>query len=171
MTKDSLLMRRATFSDMPAIANIISSSAEWYRPFVSSEDMKEHRVDEKWQKLNFPRRDFWIGELSTKQAVGTVSLQYFERAAYLGYLYLDTNHTGKGYGKLLLEHAKALARENGMRHLVLLAHPKAHWAISAYTKYGFSCIEKDKEKILAWNNSSLKPYYEDGFHLYQYNLE
>ncbi|MBH47204.1 MAG: hypothetical protein CME71_03435 [Halobacteriovorax sp.] len=171
MNKPNLQIKRAAFSDMPAIAKIIRSSADWYSPFVSKEDMKEHLVDEKWQKVNFPRRDFWIGKIDEKQTVGTVSLQYFERSAYLGYVYLDTAHTGKGYGKKLLDHAKEIATQNGMRHMVLLAHPKAHWAISAYKKYGFTCIEKDKDKILSWNNSSLKPYYEDGFHLYQFNLE
>lgn len=168
--KETLNINRAEQTDMPRIAQIIRSSAEWYRPFVADKDMAEHLVDENWQKKNFKKRDFWIGANPQGQKVGTVSLQYFGESAYLGYVYLDAQHTGKGHGKRLLDHAKQIAQENGMRQMVLLAHPKASWAISAYKKYGFVCLESDKAKILSWNQSSLKSYYEEGFHLYAFDL-
>lgn len=166
-----LIIQRAKREDMKAIAKIVSSSAEWYRPIVDEKDMAEHDVDEKWQEINFKRREFWVGKSSERETVGTVSLQYFGECAYLGYVYLHADHTGKGYGKTLLEHARERAKEQGMDQMVLIAHPQAKWATKAYERFGFQRIAKQKEDVLSWNKGVLKPYYEEGFHLYAYDLK
>lgn len=165
-----LILKRAQRQDMPSIAQIVRSSAEWYRPLVDEKDMSEHEVDEQWQEQNFKRREFWLGTNEDNSPIGTVSLQYFDDTAYLGYVYLHAKHTGKGYGRQLLDHARERAREKGMRRMVLIAHPEAKWAVKAYQRYGFERMLEKKPEILSWKNGLLKPYYEEGFHLFRFSL-
>ena len=68
---------------------------EWYRPILNPEDMDEHDVDDKWAVRNYKLRDFYLG-VEGDTPVGTISLQYFGGYAYLGYIYLDVQHVGKG---------------------------------------------------------------------------
>lgn len=160
---------RAQFNDMPQVAGLIRSSAEWYKPFVAPQDLDQHYVDEKWQRENFHKRDFYLGQQQS-EPVGTISLQYFKETTYLGYIYLSTKHVGKGIGRKLMDFAKNKSTERGQKQMVLIAHPKAQWAIRAYEKYGFKKKFTEKEKILAWKDGLMKPYYEEGFHLYEYAL-
>lgn len=158
-------IRPARFSDMGQVAEFVRSSAEWYRPFVDQKDMSEHDVGEKWAEDNYGRRSFYIGE-ADGVPVGTISLQYFGRYAYVGYIYLDVAHVGKGYGQQLMGFAELVARKLGMVGMALIAHPRAKWAKSAYLKYGFEICETDKRRVLAWQGGVLEPYYEEGFELY-----
>jgi len=166
-TSNSLQIQPAEFGDMLKIADMISSTADWYREIVEEKDMAEHDVGLDWAKRNYELREFYVGR-SDGQAVGTISLQFFGKWAYLGYVYLDVNHVGKGFGKQLLDFAKETAKKRGMEGMVLIAHPKAQWATKAYRKYGFDVVSKDRERVLTWNGGVLKPHYEEGFELYRY---
>lgn len=167
--KSDLKIEAADKEDMDVIAKFIRSSAEWYEPFLDEKDLSEHYVDEQWKKENFKKRDFYIGK-TEKDNIGTISLQYFDDVTYLGYIYLHVKHVGKGYGKKLMDFAKRLSKKNGQDAMVLIAHPEAEWAVKAYEKYGFKKFLTEKEKIVAWKNGLLKEYYEEGFHLYKYDL-
>ncbi len=170
MTESGTLeIRAARRDEMSLVADFVRSSADWYRDLVDEADMAEHDVDERWAEINFRRRDFYIGG-ADGTPVGTISLQYFGEWAYLGYIYLDVAHVGKGYGRKLIEFAEAQARAKGARGMCLIAHPDAHWARKAYLKYGFEIVERDRERILAWNRGCLRSYYEEGFELYQFDF-
>jgi GNAT superfamily N-acetyltransferase len=164
-----LSIRPATLEDMKLVASFVRSSADWYRPIVSEKDMAEHAVDDAWARKNFARRDFYVGTIG-KGAIGTISLQYFRRYAYLGYIYLDVAHVGKGYGHRLMDFAQGVAKQHDVRGMALIAHPEATWAKKAYLKYGFEIVETDKEHVLAWEDGALRPYYEEGFELYLYEF-
>lgn len=166
-----LEIRPAEWEDMETVADFLRSTADWYRPFLDEEDMAEHDVPAEWKQENFERRDFYVGELSeNEEAVGTVSLQYFGDFAYVGYVYLDADHVGNGYGRQLLEFAAGMASRKGCKGVALIAHPQAKWAVKAYTKFGFEMVAEDRSEVLAWNDGALEPYYEEGFQLYVYWL-
>lgn len=154
---------------MPAIADFVRSSADWYRDIVDEKDMAEHEVDDQWAEENFKRRDFYIGK-ADGQPVGTISLQTFGDYAYLGYIYLDVEHVGNGYGRQLMQFAEEVARERGLRGMALIAHPEAAWARRAYLKYGFRIAASDKDDVLAWQDGVLRQYYEQAFELYLYDF-
>lgn len=164
-----LSIKKAKFYDMPKIANFIRSSAHWYKKFISPEDISEHEVDVEWMKKNYEKRDFYIG-YDEGEAIGTISHQTIDDHAYLGYIYLDVNKVGKGYGNQLIDFAKSLSKKYSLKGMVLIAHPEATWATKAYKKYGFECLAEKKKDVLAWKNGALKPYYEEGFQLYRYSL-
>lgn len=165
-----LTIRPARREEMDKVAEMVRSSADWYRPFVDEKDMAEHDVDEDWKDRNFELRDFYIGEVDGV-AVGTISTQSFGDFAYLGYIYLYTDHVGKGYGQALMKFAEEVVRRQGHAGMCLIAHPKATWAKKAYLKYGFEIIETERDNVLAWEDGVLQPYYEEGFELYLYSFE
>lgn len=167
---ESLQIEEAEPADAPAVAELISSSAEWYEDLVKPEDLGEHRVDEAWARENFRRRDFYVGRLRDEIA-GTISLQEVDgEHLYLGYVYLHTDHVGNGFGRDLLEFAVAELRRRGRRAMVLIAHPDAVWAVKAYQRFGFRPIARDKDAILDWKDGWMEPWFEDGFHLFEYRL-
>lgn len=155
---------------MPTIAEFISSSAHWYEPFLDPKDMPEHRPGKKWMEENYRKRNFYIASTPHGE-VGTISTQFFGDVAYLGYIYLDANQAGKGYGTQLIDHARQICLQKpGINRMCLIAHPEATWAIKAYSRYGFRRLMTEKNGILRYNNGFLKDYYEEGFHLYEYLL-
>ncbi len=165
-----LRIRPAAREDMNRIADLVRSSAEWYRPIVDPDDMDEHEVPDEWAETNFRRREFYLG-IADDEPVGTISLQTFGEWAYVGYVYLDVEHVGRGFGGKLLEFAAERASGRGLRGLSLIAHPEATWAKRAYLKFGFEIAESSKDDVLAWNDRCLQPYYEEGFELYLYPFE
>lgn len=166
---ETLGIRPATWSDMETIAGFLRSTADWYRPFVDGSDMDQHDVPPEWKRENFEQRDFYVGSVDSKP-VGTISLQYFDEFAYVGYVYLSADQVGNGYGGQLLEFAAGMASRKGKRGVALIAHPKATWATRAYTKFGFELSAESREDVLSWNGKALRPYYEEGFQLYLYRL-
>lgn len=156
-------------SDAKMVAEIVRSSASWYAPILEPEDMREHAVDELWALRNFGIRDFYVGRDEGKP-VGILSMQYTGDYAYMGYLYLYENVVGKGYGQEFQRFAAYEARRRGKTAMMLIAHPEAKWAMRAYKKFGFRVIARERDDVLAWNDGWLKPYYEEGFVLHQYDL-
>lgn len=161
-------IKKAKLKDMSKVAQFIRSSASWYKPFLSEKDMKEHLVDQKWIQENYKKRDFYIGESENGKGIGTISLQYFGKQTYLGYIYLDAKEAGKGHGQKLIKFAEKKSEEKGQESLILIAHPKAVWATRAYEKFGFKKKYEKKDQVLTYKNGLLRPYYEEGFHLYEY---
>lgn len=165
-----LAIEPASWDDMRTVVEIVRSSATWYEDIVEPEDLAEHYVDLDWARQNFSRREFFVGKINDDIA-GTVSLQEVgDDHLYLGYVYLHVDHVGNGFGGDLLDFARDQGRERGRKSLILLAHPEAEWACRAYQKYGFRVIADRREKILSWEDGWLEPYYEEGFHLFQYSL-
>ena len=122
-----LFISRCNIEEMPIIARLIRSSADWYRSFVAEKDMKEHDVGQEWIDKNFCRREFYLARNPKGEPIGFHSHQTFGKVAYLGYIYLDIAHVGKGYGKKLVDHARRLSEAKQLESMVLLAHPKAKW--------------------------------------------
>jgi GNAT superfamily N-acetyltransferase len=168
--ENSLCIHPATWDDASDVIDIIRSSASWYEELVDPGDLGEHLVDEAWARENFRRRDFHVGTVND-EVVGTISLQSVgRRFLYLGYVYLHVDHVGNGFGGDLLDFARDEGRRRGREALVLIAHPDAHWACRAYEKYGFRVIARERDEVLAWEGGWLEPYYEEGFHLFRYDL-
>jgi GNAT superfamily N-acetyltransferase len=166
-TSVQLDIQPAKRHEMVIAANILRSSADWYRPFLDEKDMAQHDVDETWGELEFARRKFYIGR-NEGAPVGIVSSQSVGDMAYIGYIYVYDHQTGRGFGPQLLSYVRDKAASEGKRGLVLIAHPEATWATRAYVRFGFERLATTREQVLDWNAGWLKPYYEEGFELYQY---
>lgn len=164
--RPDLEIKRADRDDMTIVQSMIRSSADWYKEIVDRKDLNQHYVDDAWAEKNFAKREFFIG-YSSNEPFGTLSFQKLRnQVAYLGYIYLDLKFVGKGLGSKLMEFAMQRAKREQLKEVALIAHPKAHWAVRAYEKFGFRKVTAVKEKVLAWNDGALAPYYEEGFALY-----
>lgn len=157
-------------ADMDTVAGFIRSSADWYRPILDASDMDQHDVDDEWAETNFKKREFYLGMVGD-EAVGTISIQHLADYMYLGYIYLNVEHVGHGYGRRLIEFAHQSAIARHVDGMALIAHPEARWATRAYEKYGFELAATERHDVLGWQDGALKPYYEEGFQLYTYSLD
>ncbi|GGI92567.1 bifunctional helix-turn-helix transcriptional regulator/GNAT family N-acetyltransferase [Legionella impletisoli] len=167
--RSPLIIRSANDADQKYIRRFINSSFDWYARIIDEKDVSDHAVDDSWVQKNMYEREFYIAEHEGKP-VGTLSMQFFGEYAYLGYVFVDANEVGKGFGRKLLGFAEEEAKNRGMKGMALIAHPQARWAIKAYQKFGFKLKYRNKEDILAWNNGALKPYYEEFFMLFLYSF-
>ena len=76
--------------------------------------------------------------------VGTVGIMRMDdRLCELRKMYLDAGHRGKGYGKVLLNHGLAKARELGFRSVCLETANVLQGAIRLYEAYGFERYEPE----------------------------
>ena len=57
--------------------------------------------------------------------------------AYIGFLYVDPEHRGKGVNQRVLDHLFAWARANDLPEIHLTVYPQNAPAIRAYEKVGF----------------------------------
>ena len=161
-------LRPTTRPELPAVVEILRSTADWYAPFVTPEDLEsQHRVDLAWARENFERREFFSAVLDG-QVVGVLTLQETGDHLYLGYVYVHREHVGKRIGRRLLDHAAAEVERRGLQGMVLIAHPEAEWAVRAYQKYGFECVARTDDDVCAWNDGWLEAYHEQGFHLWSW---
>ena len=68
------------------------------------------------------------------------SRQYLqpEEHAFLGFMYVDPAHRGRGINRLILDALLGWARDNDLREIRLTVYPDNHPAVRAYEKAGFS---------------------------------
>lgn len=106
MKKMSLLLRRATETDLPEIREIIN---HYVRNTPTTFEMREVSIEDRlaWFR-NFTengRHQLVLGEREGKVAGYACSLRYHERPAYdtsvMTSVYLHPKEVGKGYGKQL----------------------------------------------------------------------
>lgn len=163
-----MTLRPTRRSELPDVVEILRSTAEWYAPFVTPEDLEsQHRVDLDWARDNFERREFWSA-LVDGRVVGVLTLQDAGDWLYLGYVYVHREMVGRRIGRALLDHARSEVRRRRKRGMVLIAHPEAEWAVKAYRKYGFERVADSDDAVCAWNDGWLEPYHEEGFHLWRW---
>lgn len=168
--QEFITIKRAKWPDMRHVIRIIRSSASWYKSFINERDIGEHLVDIQWAHRNFFKREFYVG-YKGNEPVGILSFQEFKKFAYLGYIYLDIDFVGMGFGQKFMQFARNRAMCLGLEGMALLAHPNAVWATKAYKKFGFELVGKNKSEVLTWNQGILKSYYEEGFQLYFHTID
>ncbi len=91
-------------------------------------------------ELNYIKRNgiFDLLENEDGQIIATVGLYNIDsETCELRKMYLLKSERGKGYGKLLLDHALVKARELGYKKVILETASALKEAIALYEKYGF----------------------------------
>ncbi|MBN1438940.1 MAG: GNAT family N-acetyltransferase [Anaerolineales bacterium] len=93
------------------------------------------------------------------EPVGTVHIRREEennKAAEGAALSVETAHQGRGLGRMLLRHAKAFARQNGLRSVILSVNAENESAIRLYRSEGFFPVETAVCYSLACGRKTLK---------------
>jgi len=74
------------------------------------------------------------GYVTKKQSLDYVTHDYH---AFIGFLYVELSHRGKGINRLVLNHLFDWARENDLPNIHLTVYPENAPALRAYEKTGF----------------------------------
>lgn len=69
--------------------------------------------------------------------IGYIAVQPRGDELFLSKIYLRSSHRARGYGKQAVQYVEALARERGLRKIVLTVNKNNSAAIRAYQKIGF----------------------------------
>jgi ribosomal-protein-alanine N-acetyltransferase len=84
--------------------------------------------------------EIWIARDADAMLVGYLLLMLSVDEAHLLNIAVRRDLQGQGVGRMLLDHAVSLARDNGMQSILLEVRPSNDRAVVVYEKYGFSGI-------------------------------
>ncbi len=75
-----------------------------------------------------------------RASIGYIAVQPRGDELFLSKIYLQLSHRAKGYGKKSVQFVETVARDRGLRKIVLTVNKNNTSAISAYEKIGFRNI-------------------------------
>jgi len=120
--------------------------------------LKEHKLDIPGTAYFDPElehlSEYYVGKEDTRKyfvlwdgdrvcgGIGFSKFEHYEKCAEMQKLYLADDLKGQGYGKKLLLHAEAAAKEMGFERLYIETHTNLDVAINLYLRYGYREIER-----------------------------
>lgn len=129
--------RRATNNDIPIITQLVFDALIEYGLKPNPEGTDSDLKDVEGVYIN-RGGIFDLLENENGKVIATVGLYKIdEETCELRKMYLIKEERGKGYGKFLLNHALATAKELGFQKVILETASVLKEAISLYEHYGF----------------------------------
>ena len=136
-------IRSATNLDGEAVTELVFEVLESYglqpdpgATDVDLSDIKSHYFDKGGH--------FDVLEDADGKIIGTVGIYAMKgHMCELRKMYLNPDYRGKGYGKMLLDHAIDKAKELGFTSMILETASALKEAINLYRKYGFKPYKAD----------------------------
>ena len=125
-------LRRATDADVQAITELVAAAYRHYEPMIGRTPlpMLVHYADA------LRDHDVWVLDLDGG-LVGVIELR--ERADHLWVenVAVAPRWQGRGFGRLLLQHAEVEAASHGLGEIGLLTNERYSDNIAMYTRYGY----------------------------------
>jgi GNAT superfamily N-acetyltransferase len=140
-----MIIRPATLNDLDTLLAFEQGIITTERPFdvtLDDDPISYYNIAEMIKAGNV---EVAVAELNS-EIIGSGyariedSKDYVKHAqhAYLGFMYVDPNHRGKGINQQILEYLKQWALSKGLTELRLEVYDDNRSAIKAYEKAGFS---------------------------------
>lgn len=123
-------------ADFAAGAALISEYREEFYEILRLQNIDEELL-ELQQRYGPPNSRFFLLKEAETVVACAILKRLSEDAVELKRMFLKLEARGKGYGKLLLEHAIQTAKDLGFRRMVLDTEPIMSTAIQLYEKFGF----------------------------------
>jgi len=140
---------KARASDAQIISALaIRSKAHWGydEEFMSNCVIELSHTAQDIQNDNYKFVVLKTQECGKLKIVGFYKLENLDnKEILLEALFIDTNEIGKGYGKMLFEHAKSAAVRHGASSLILQSDPHAE---GFYQAQGMQVIGKEESKSI-----------------------
>ena len=143
MSEKERSIRPAREDDLDTILEIINTTNRFfYKVIVPAEQFRDPflRLEDLAEELK--RKSFYLYEVRDV----SVGVAAFEGrpcgAAVMDRLYVLPDFQGQGVGSALMACIESLAREQGLRELLIWTDPKALWAVSFYKHLGYAKIEQ-----------------------------
>lgn len=139
------IIREATLHDIPFLLQFEQGVITAERPFDST--LKEDPIEyyDLPLLISSPDSHLLVVELEGKPVASgyariEVSKSYHGHThhAYLGFMYTEPEHRGKGFNQLILQALADWSRSRGIRELRLEVYQDNQPAIRSYEKAGFS---------------------------------
>ncbi len=143
---DAVLIRKARIDDIDTLLRFEQGVIAAERPFdptlKQGEDTRYYDLDEMLQASHI---HLVVAELHGKPVASGYArienakpyLQH-KQHAYLGFMFVEPQHRGKGINKLIIDELKKWTASQGVRELKLDVYFGNEPAIKAYEKVGFS---------------------------------
>lgn len=138
-------IRQATLQDIAILLNFEQGVVSAERPFdqtLKEEGVKYYDLEE---MIKAPHIEIVVAELNNQLiASGYARIEdskpylKHEKHAYLGFMYVDSAHRGKGVNQKIMEALAAWAKSKQITELRLDVYNNNLSAIKAYEKIGFS---------------------------------
>jgi GNAT superfamily N-acetyltransferase len=142
---DGIVVRSATFDDLETLYRFEQGIITTERPWDPTlKDGHIHYYDLR-AMVTAPHIELAVAELDGK-LIGSgyarpedskIYLKH-QKHAYLGFMYVEPEHRGKGVNRRVIEHLKSWAKLQGMTELRLDVYNDNQAAIKAYQKFGFT---------------------------------
>ena len=126
------VLRRATEADAPSITELVADAYRHYEPLIGRTPMPMLIHYEEAVRTH----DVWVLE-ANGSLVGIIELEPRPDHLWIENVAVAPRWQGRGFGRLLLEHAEAEARGHGLEELGLLTNERYLDNITMYTRYGY----------------------------------
>lgn len=140
----NLVIRKATLDDLNILLRFEQNIIEAERPFDPTLKAGEIHYYDLKQIISAAHAEVIIAELEG-QLVGSGFARIekaktyleFEKYAYLGFMYVEPKHRGKGINHQIIEALKSWAATQGVTEIRLEVYHNNLAAVNAYKKSGF----------------------------------
>ncbi len=137
-------VRKARLEDMPRLLEFEQGIIEFERPFdptLKSEKINYYNIKKMItaadvEVLVVAYEDELVASGYAKIMTAKPYLNH-ERYAYLGYMFVDKNHRGKGVNKMIIDQLLIWCKDQGLAEVRLDVYDDNPGAIRAYEKVGF----------------------------------
>ena len=141
---ENIHIRKATLADLPVLLSFEQAIITAERPYDDTlKDSEIHYYDVA-AMIEAPEVEVLVAEYNGELiGSGYARIEYgkpylkFPRLAYLGFMYVDPAHRGKGINKRIIEALKVWAIAQGMVEMRLDVYIENQAAVKAYEKAGF----------------------------------
>lgn len=128
-----VVVERATSADVPAIKPMVDAA---YSPYIERLGKLPAAMTADYRKL-IETRDVYVLRANSS-VVGSIMLSRSEDSVRVSSLVVDRSVQGRGYGRVLMDHAEHVARMQGLAAVTLFTNERMHENIALYTKIGFT---------------------------------
>ena len=143
--ENTLIIKPASLADIVTLQKFEQQVIEAERPFTNNiRPEKVHYYDLK-TLIESENSYLVIGYLNNiAVASGYIRIEKSKPQhqpdyyGYLGFMYVDPSHRGKGLNSQIITHLKNWAKEKGISKLKLDVYAENQNAINAYKKFGFN---------------------------------
>lgn len=130
---EAILVETARAEDVATIKPMVDAA---YSKYIERLGKLPAAMTEDYDKLVETRSVYVLRVCGS--VVGSVLLSRDGDSIKVNNLVVDPSAQGRGYGRVLMDHAEDMARAQGLAAVTLFTNEKMHENISLYTKIGFT---------------------------------
>ncbi len=137
---ENLVLETAKAEDVPAIKLMIDAA---YSKYIERSGKLPAAMTANYDKLVETQSLYVLRVGGT--VIGSVLLSKDDDSVKVNNLVVEPSAQGRGYSRVLMDHAEDMARAQGLAAVTLFTNEKMHENIGLYTKIGFTEIDRKME--------------------------